>query len=178
MIGREPWFSGYGRSWVQIPAPDTQWSFFTLIWFKNCIGFSKDRNKMEKRPRKTLSIPNIGCWFPLIRTTSSLNIPLWHKPTLSLTHFLSHVHTTIKDTFNGFQNRRPIEKAKWKMFWWVRNIPSNDGVGVGDGGYEVWPYLAKFRHFGEILKVLTISLWVNLAVGAFYPTLAKYYDIG
>ena len=92
MIGREPWFSGYGRSWVQIPAPDTQWSFFTLICFKNCIGFSKDRNKMEKRPRKTLSIPNIGCWFPLIRTTSSLNIPLWHKPTLSHTLSLSRTH--------------------------------------------------------------------------------------
>ena len=38
---REPWFSGYGRrlmfqrSWVQILAPDTEWTFFTFICCKN-----------------------------------------------------------------------------------------------------------------------------------------------
>ena len=53
--GREPWSSGYGRrlmfwrSWVQIPAPNTGWTFFTFICCKN-VFFWKDKKKW-KSPR-------------------------------------------------------------------------------------------------------------------------------
>ena len=42
LIGREPWYSGYGkrltfqRSWVRFLAPYTRWTFFTFICCKNC----------------------------------------------------------------------------------------------------------------------------------------------
>ena len=149
MIGREPWFSGYGRSWVQIPAPDTQWSFFTLICFKNCIGFSKDRNKMEKRPRKTLSIPNIGCWFPLIRTTSSLNIPLWHKPTLSLSHTFSLTYTRRSKTRStAFRIVVPLRRRNEKCFDGCEIFPRTMGWGKGamkcDHIWRNFATLAKF----------------------------------
>ena len=50
IIGWEPWSSGYGwqlmfkRSWVQIPVPNTGWTFFTLVCCKNC-------NVCLKRPK-------------------------------------------------------------------------------------------------------------------------------
>ena len=52
--GREPWSSGYGwrlvfeRSWVWIPAPYTEWTFFTLICCKNCISCLKKPKINEK----------------------------------------------------------------------------------------------------------------------------------
>ena len=54
-VGREPWSSGYGRrltfqrSWVRIPAPDTGWTFFTLICCKNCIVCLKRPKINEKK---------------------------------------------------------------------------------------------------------------------------------
>ena len=53
--GREPWSSGYGRRftfhrlWVRIPAPYTEWIFFTFICCKTCIVFEKTKIN-EKRP--------------------------------------------------------------------------------------------------------------------------------
>ena len=51
----EPWSSGYERRlkfkrlWVQIPAPYTGWTFFTLICCKNCNNvFLKRRKIIEK----------------------------------------------------------------------------------------------------------------------------------
>ena len=52
--GWVPWPSVYGRrlvfkrSWVQIPAPDTGWTFFTYICCKNCTVCLK-RSKMNKQ---------------------------------------------------------------------------------------------------------------------------------
>ena len=58
-IGREPWYSGYGRrltfqrSWARIPAPDTGWTlkFFTLICCKHCIVCLKKTENKRKRGR-------------------------------------------------------------------------------------------------------------------------------
>ena len=53
-LGREPWSSGYGRRltfqrlWVWILSPYTGWTFFTLIYFKNCIVCLK-RLKINKK---------------------------------------------------------------------------------------------------------------------------------
>ena len=47
---KEPWSSGYRRrlaskrSWVQIPVPDTGWTFFHIFGCKNCL-FEKTENK-------------------------------------------------------------------------------------------------------------------------------------
>ena len=44
--GREPWSSGYGRrltSWVQIPALDSGWTFFTYIVVKIVMFVWKDQ---------------------------------------------------------------------------------------------------------------------------------------
>ena len=39
----------FERSWVQIPAPYTGWTFFTLICGKKCIGlFEKTENKRKR----------------------------------------------------------------------------------------------------------------------------------
>ena len=53
--GWESYSRGYGRrlefkrSWVRISAPATRWSFFTLIWFKNCIAcFEMTKNKQKE----------------------------------------------------------------------------------------------------------------------------------
>ena len=51
---REPWSSGYGwrlrfkRSWVEIPAPYTGWTFYTLICCKNCFVCLKRPKINEK----------------------------------------------------------------------------------------------------------------------------------
>ena len=83
--GREPWSSGYGsrltfqRSWVRIPAPDTGWTFFTLICCKNCIV-------CLKRPKINKKEAGVGPIFKKLVNTSrgynmewvnwGLNIPL------------------------------------------------------------------------------------------------------
>ena len=38
----------FQRSWVQIPAPYTGWTFFTFICCKNCNVWLKDENKFKK----------------------------------------------------------------------------------------------------------------------------------
>ena len=61
--GREPWSSGYGwrltykRSWVQILAPVTGWTFFALICCKICIVCLK-RSKINDKRGRGLSIKN------------------------------------------------------------------------------------------------------------------------
>ena len=56
LLGQEPWSSGFGRrliswrSWVQIPAQYTGWTFFTYICCKNCSVCLKRRKYMKKMP--------------------------------------------------------------------------------------------------------------------------------
>ena len=50
----EPWYSGYGRrlmfqrSWVQIPAPYTRWTFSHLFVVKIVMCVWKDKNKWKR----------------------------------------------------------------------------------------------------------------------------------
>ena len=73
-LGREPWSSGYGsrltfqRSWVRIPAPDTGWTFFTLICCKNCIVcLKRPKIKTKKRPGLAqflkINVLYKSCWW-------------------------------------------------------------------------------------------------------------------
>ena len=53
-LRQEPWSSGYGRrlmfqrSWVQIPAPYTGWTFFHIYLLQNCNVVWKDGNKWKR----------------------------------------------------------------------------------------------------------------------------------
>ena len=59
---REPWSSGYGRqlmferSWVQISAPNTWWTFFLLMCCKNCVV-------CLKRPKINKNEAGVGPFF-------------------------------------------------------------------------------------------------------------------
>jgi len=54
LMGRSPGLVVMGiiskRSWVRIQAPYIGWSFFTLIWYKNCIVCLKRLKINEKEP--------------------------------------------------------------------------------------------------------------------------------
>ena len=70
--GREPWSSGYGkrltnqRSWVQIPAPYTGWTFFTSFVVKIC-GVCFKRPKINgKRPGLARFFKKRGRKLPII----------------------------------------------------------------------------------------------------------------
>ena len=64
---------GYGRrfvfqkSWVQIPAPDTRWIFFTLIWCKTCIVCLKKTENERKRGRNVPFCVKMSPYFSLKR---------------------------------------------------------------------------------------------------------------
>ena len=72
------WSSGYGRrlmfqrSWVQIPAPYTGWTFFTFICCKNCIV-------CLKRPKINEKEAGVG---PLKK--ESTNVPIFFTLSLSM----------------------------------------------------------------------------------------------
>ena len=62
--GREPWSSGYEwqlmleRSWVQIPAPYTGWTFFTLFFLKICIVcFKRPKINENEAGVRPLNLP-------------------------------------------------------------------------------------------------------------------------
>ena len=68
---RMPWSSGWlgrriiiSRSWVQILALDTGWTFFTLICRKFVLFDWEDRKEMKKRPRLALlKKPSLPHWI-------------------------------------------------------------------------------------------------------------------
>ena len=44
----------FRRMWVRIPAPDTVWTFFTLICCKNCnVCLKRPKINEKKKPGKT-----------------------------------------------------------------------------------------------------------------------------
>ena len=99
-IGREPWSCGYGRrlifwrSWVQIQAPYTEWTFFTLICCKIVLMFAWKTPKMNKKEAGGGPFKNM----PLF--------PKFHKIS----------HSSLKYLKIGFQNSPKTSPNTWATF--------------------------------------------------------------